>query len=46
MEQAIFQFRTDGNPAYCRNFGHGQINYTFLVTTDTNKQYIFGCSNA
>ena len=40
MEQAIFQFRTDGNPVYCRNFGHGQINYTFLVTTDTNKQYI------
>lgn len=40
MQQAIFQFKTDGKPIYCDNFGNGQINYTFSITTDTRKKYI------
>ena len=40
MQEAIFHFKTEGRPTYCRNFGHGHINYTFLVTTDSGKQYI------
>ena len=27
-------------PVFCRPFGHGNINYTFLITTDDGKQYI------
>ena len=40
MEQAIYQFQIDGRPLETKNFGHGQINYTFFVSTDTDKQYI------
>lgn len=40
MEQAIFRFKTDGVPINCKNFGNGQINYTFLITTDTRRKYI------
>ncbi len=40
MEEAIFHFKTDGKPILCKNFGHGHINYTFLITTQTKKQYI------
>lgn len=40
MQEAIFHFKTEGRPTYCRNFGHGHINYTFLITTDKKKQYI------
>ena len=40
MEQAIHHFQIMSQPVYCRNFGHGQINYTFLITTDNGKQYI------
>lgn len=40
MEQAIFRFKTDGVPINCKNFGNGQINYTFLITTDKRKKYI------
>ena len=40
MQEAIFHFHTEGRPVYCRNFGHGHINYTFLVTTDSGRQYI------
>ncbi len=40
MEQAIHHFQVEGMPIYCRNFGHGQINYTFLITTDNERQYI------
>lgn len=40
MEQAIHHFQVEGMPIYCRNFGHGQINYTFLITTDNDRQYI------
>lgn len=40
MEQAIYKFKTDGKPLHCKNFGNGQINYTFLITTDSCKKYI------
>ena len=40
MEQAIYRFQTEGKPLHCKNFGNGQINYTFLITTDTGKKYI------
>ena len=40
MEQAIHHFQIMSQPVNCRNFGHGQINYTFLITTDNGKQYI------
>ncbi len=40
MQEAIFHFKTEGRPVYCRNFGHGHINYTYLITTDSGKQYI------
>lgn len=40
MEQAIFQFQTEGNPIHSKTFGNGQINYTFFITTDIGKKYI------
>ena len=40
MEQAIFQFQTEGRPLHSSPFGHGHINYTFVVTTDKKKKYI------
>ncbi|MBQ8994795.1 MAG: aminoglycoside phosphotransferase family protein [Oscillospiraceae bacterium] len=40
MEQAAFHFVLRGNPLMCTDFGHGNINYTFLVTTDAGYQYI------
>ncbi len=40
MEKAIFHFITDGDPISVSDFGHGHINYTYLVLTDKSKQYI------
>ena len=40
MQQAIHHFQIQSQPLYCKNFGHGHINYTFLITTDNGKQYI------
>ena len=40
MQQAIYYFQIQGRPIYCKPFGHGNINYTFQVTTDTGNQYI------
>ena len=40
MEQAAYHFGLRGNPIMCTNFGHGNINYTFLITTDAGYQYI------
>lgn len=33
-------FLFDGHPVSCIPFGNGHINYTFIVTTSTNKKYI------
>jgi len=40
MENAAYHFVLRGNPLMCTDFGHGNINYTFLVTTDAGYQYI------
>lgn len=40
MQQAIYHFQINGQPEYCKSFGHGHINYTFQITTDSGKQYI------
>ena len=40
MQQAIYHFQIMGQPDFCKSFGHGHINYTFLITTDSGKQYI------
>ena len=40
MQQAIHHFQIMSQPVFCRVFGHGNINYTFLITTDNGKQYI------
>lgn len=40
MEQVAFAFQTDGNPVACKPFGHGHINYTLKVLTDTGAEYV------
>lgn len=40
IEPAIFQFCTDGTPIHCAPYGHGHINATYLVETDTGHSYI------
>ncbi len=40
MEQAVFAFRLDGTPVSCVPFGHGHINSTFKITTDTAHEYV------
>lgn len=40
MQQAIHHFQIIGQPIFCRSFGHGHINYTFQISTDSGNQYI------
>lgn len=40
MEPAAYRFVLDGTPVDMKSFGHGHINGTFVVTTDTHKKYI------
>jgi len=40
IEKAVYAFRISGQPISCLNFGHGHINSTFKVTTDTGREYI------
>ncbi len=40
IEQAIYAFALQGNPVTCQEFGHGHINYTLQITTDTGDQYV------
>lgn len=35
-----YGFRMNGQPVACVPFGHGHINHTYKITTDTGKQYI------
>lgn len=35
-----FEFQTNGTPTECVEYGHGHINRTLLVTTDTGNRYI------
>ena len=40
IEKAAFAFRITGSPVSCAAYGHGHINHTYLITTDTNNVYI------
>ncbi len=40
MEKAVFAFCLDGTPVKCTPFGHGHINSTFKIDTDTGHEYV------
>ena len=40
MEQAVYAFRLDGSPVACESFGHGHINLTVKIRTDTGAEYV------
>ena len=40
IEKAAYAFQLDGNPISCVEFGHGHINHTLKVTTDTGAEYV------
>lgn len=40
MKEAIYHFRTSGNPVECRQIKSGHINETFVITTDTGEKYV------
>ena len=40
IEKAAFAFQTNGAPVDCKAFGHGHINNTFCVTTDSGAKYV------
>ena len=40
IEKSVFAFQLEGNPITCEEFGHGHINTTLKVTTDTGAEYV------
>ena len=40
MENAVYQFRLNGEPVKCVPFGHGHINSTFKIDTDAGNEYV------
>ena len=40
MEPAAYAFLLEGNPEKCEVFGHGHINHTLKITTDTGAEYV------
>ncbi len=40
IERAAYAFRLSGQPVSCLRFGHGHINKTLKITTDTGSEYI------
>lgn len=40
IEKAAYAFQTDSAPVECKAFGHGHINNTFCVTTETGSKYV------
>lgn len=40
MEKAVFEFKLQGKPVYCKKYGCGHINATYLVETDKRKRYV------
>lgn len=40
IQQAAYAFQTDGAPVSCQEFGHGHINGTLRIQTDTGCEYI------
>ena len=37
---AAYEFQMDGEPVACEEFGHGHINSTYKITTDTGHEYV------
>ena len=40
IEKAAYEFQTEGSPVECNAFGHGHINNTFCIITDTGAKYV------
>jgi len=40
IEPAAYAFQIEGNPISCEPFGHGHINSTFKINTDTGAEYV------
>ena len=40
MEHAVYAFSLNGEPVRCVPFGHGHINSTFKIETDTGCEYV------
>ena len=40
MPKEVYAFRLNGQPVSCVAFGHGHINETLKITTDTGKEYV------
>ena len=40
MENAVYAFQIEGTPVECKAFGHGHINFTLRVRTDTGAEYV------
>ena len=40
IEQATYAFRINGQPVDCVDYGHGHINRTLKITTDTGHIYV------
>ncbi len=40
LKNVLEQFALEGNCVTCDRYGHGHINETYLVATDTGKRYI------
>ena len=40
IEKVAFAFETCGTPVLCEEFGHGHINHTLKITTDTGNVYV------
>ena len=40
IEKAAYAFRLKGTPVSCTEFGHGHINYTLKIDTDTGAEYV------
>lgn len=38
--KAAYAFQTNGLPISCEEFGHGHINHTLKISTDTGAEYI------
>ena len=40
IEQSAYAFALNGTPVSCVEFGHGHINYTLKLDTDTGAEYV------
>lgn len=40
IEKAAYAFQINGNPISCNYFGHGHINHTLKLVTDTGAEYV------